>query len=147
VRPFCGVFFFEFSFVSRLASYTAFALGPALGAALGYDCFLYVCPGGELGRVASGLYPFANWRIQRCHVGQSCGFDGAGSDISFSDLETAQNECYRRLSPRQGAPKKEALGVSPQKKSLLERQRLRAPLSIAAVTASLKRCPDTNRNL
>jgi hypothetical protein len=100
MRAFCGLLFFEFSFVSGLASYTAFTLGPALGVALGYDCVLHVCPGGKPGRVASNFYPFANRPIQRCCVGQLRGFDGAGFDISFSDLETAQDECRRRLRSR-----------------------------------------------
>jgi hypothetical protein len=97
MRPFCGLLYFEFFFVSCLAGHAAFALDSAMGAALGRDCFLYVCPGGEFGRMASDFHSFANGRNQRCHVGQLCGVDSASSDISLSELETARNGCRRRL--------------------------------------------------
>ena len=41
------------------------------------------------------FHPVANRRIQRCHVGQLCGVDGAGSDISLSDLEAARMAAWR----------------------------------------------------
>jgi hypothetical protein len=95
----CGLLHVKFFPVSCLAGYLAFAVGSALGAALGSDCFLHVCPGRELGRMASDLHPFADWRHPRCHIGQFRGVDGTGSDISFSELEIATNEHCRRLNP------------------------------------------------
>src|SRR5580704_4815242 len=52
--------------------------------------------------MASDFHPLANRRRQRCHVGQYRGLDGAGSDISLSDLEAASNGCCGGL--RGGPP-------------------------------------------
>ena len=100
--------------VSRLAGDIAFAVGSAMGDALGYDCFLHVRPGGEFGRMASDFHSFANWRYQRCNAGQFRGVDGPSSDIFFSDLETAADERRRRLRAkvREAAVKKRRVRIA-----------------------------------
>ena len=96
-RAFCGLLHFELFSVSRLACHAAFAVGSAMGVALGGNRFHHVRHGGEPGRMASDFHSVANRRIQRCRPGQLCGVDRANSNISFSELETTENDRCRGL--------------------------------------------------